>query len=105
MISLTDFEPLDSSQTHYQWRIDLFLLSRFVITEYYYRFALNMAGFTGWEMINAEELQDYVRQNGVSRVDEYVSSRLEDWKNVVVHFAVCGVSGSGKSTFINRIRG
>ena len=64
-----------------------------------------MAGLTGWEMINAEELKDYVEENGVSRVAEYVSSRLDDWRNVVVHFAVCGVSGSGKSTFINRIRG
>ena len=62
-----------------------------------------MAGLTGWEMINAEELKDYVEENGVSRVAEYVSSRLDDWRNVVVHFAVCGVSGSGKSTFINRI--
>ena len=64
-----------------------------------------MAGFTDWEMINAEELQDYVKKHGVSKVGEYVSSRLDDWKNVVVHFAVCGGSGSGKSTFINRIRG
>ena len=100
VISLTDFEPLDSSQSRYQWHIDLFLLSSFVIPKYY-RFVLNMAGFTSWEMINAEELQDYVEENGVSRVDEYVSGRLDDWRNVVVHFAVCGVSGSGKSTFIN----
>ena len=64
-----------------------------------------MAGFPGWEMINAEELKGYVEENGVSRVEEYVSSRLDDWRNVVVHFAVCGVSGAGKSTFINRIRG
>ena len=104
MISLTDFEPLNSSQTHYQWRIDLFLLSRFVITKYH-RFVLNMAGFTDWEMINPEELQDYVMQNGVCKVAEYVESRLDDWRNVVIQFAVCGVSGSGKSTFINRIRG
>ena len=104
MISLTDFEPLDSSQTHYQWRIDLFLLSRFVITKYY-RFVLNMAGFNDWEIINAEELQGYVMQNGVSKVAEYVASRLDDWRNVVVQFAICGVSGSGKSTFINRMRG
>ena len=41
-----------------------------------------MAGFTSWEMINAEELQDYVEENGVSRADEYVSSRLDDWRNV-----------------------
>ena len=104
MISPRDFEHLDSSQTRYQWHINLFILSSFVISKYY-RFVLNMAGFTGWEMINAEELKDYVEENGVSRVEEYVSSRLDDWRNVVVHFAVCGVSGAGKSTFINRIRG
>ena len=56
-------------------------------------------------MISAEELKDYVKQNGVSGVAEYVSSKLDDWKNVVIQFAVCGVSGAGKSTFINRIRG
>ena len=64
-----------------------------------------MAGFANWEMINAEELQEYVKEYGVSKVGNYVESRLEDWKNVVVQFAVCGISGSGKSTFINRIRG
>ena len=64
-----------------------------------------MAKFTGWETINTKELQDYVKQNGVSKVAEYVTNRLDDWKNVVVHFAVCGVSGAGKSTFINRMRG
>ena len=65
----------------------------------------NMAEFAGCEMINAKELQDYVEKNGVSRVGEYISSKLNDWQNVVVHFAVCGASGAGKSTFINRIRG
>ena len=64
-----------------------------------------MAGFTSWEMINAKELKDYVEKNGVSKVDKYESSRLDDWKNVAVQFVVCGVSGAGKSTFINRIRG
>ena len=64
-----------------------------------------MAKFTGWETINTKELQDYVKQNGVSKVAEYVTNRLDDWKNVVVHFAVCGVSGAGKSSFINRMRG
>ena len=39
-------------------------------------FVLNMAGFTFWETAHAEELQDYVKQNGVSRVDEYISRDL-----------------------------
>ena len=62
-----------------------------------------MAGFTGRKMFNAKEL-NYARQNGVSGVAEYISSKPHDWENVVIHFAVRGVSGAGKSTFINRIR-
>ncbi|CAH3132787.1 unnamed protein product [Pocillopora meandrina] len=64
-----------------------------------------MDDFKSWGMLSAEELRDYVEQNGVSRVAEYVTSKLDAWKNVVIQFAVCGVSGAGKSTFINRIRG
>ena len=64
-----------------------------------------MAEFTSWEMINSEELQDYVRENGVSGLAQYLSSRLDNWRNITMQFAVCGVSGAGKSSFINRIRG
>ena len=64
-----------------------------------------MADFTSWEMINSEELQDYVRENGVSGIAEFVSSRLDNWRNIIIQFAVCGVSGAGKSSFINCIRG
>ena len=104
LISLTDFEPLDSNQRRYQWHVDLFLLLRSV-NKKLYRFVLNMDDFKSWGMLSAEELRDYVEQNGVSRVSEYVTSKLDAWKNVVIQFAVCGVSGAGKSTFINRIRG
>ena len=64
-----------------------------------------MAGVNNWEMINSEELQDYVRENGVSGLAQYLSSRLDNWENITIQFAVCGVSGAGKSSFINRIRG
>ena len=64
-----------------------------------------MADYTSWEMINTEELKDYVRQHGVSKVGEYVSSKLDDWKKIVIHLAVCGASGAGKSSFVNRMRG
>ena len=72
------------------------------VTTKYHRFVLNMAEFTGRE---TKELQAHVEKYGVSKIGEYVSSKLDDWRNVVIHFAVCGVSGSGKSTFINRMRG
>ena len=63
-----------------------------------------MAEFTAWKMINPKELQDYVKENGVSGVAEYVSSRLHAWKNVEIQLsaAVCDVSGSGKSSFIQK---
>ena len=64
-----------------------------------------MAGVNNWEMINSEELQDYVRENGVSGLAQYLSSRLDNWENITIQFAVCGVSGAGKSSFINCIRG
>ena len=63
-----------------------------------------MAEFTAWKMINPKELQDYVKENGVPGVAEYVSSRLHGWKNVEIQLsaAVCDVSGSGKSSFIKK---
>lgn len=63
-----------------------------------------MAEFISDEMINARELQEYVKQNGVHGLAEFVSSKINDWKKTEIHFAVCGVSGSGKSSFINRMR-
>ena len=45
--------------------------------------------------------QLFLSKDEVKAAYEYVSGRLDDWRNVVVHFAACGVSGSGKSTFIN----
>ena len=63
-----------------------------------------MAEFSSDEMKNAEELQDYVRQHGVSGLAEHVSSKINDWKKTEIQFAVCGVSGSGKSSFINCVR-
>ena len=63
-----------------------------------------MAEFTAWKMIYPKELQDYVKQNGVSGVAEYVSSKLQAWKNVEIQLSICGVSGSGKSSFIKKKR-
>ena len=61
-----------------------------------------MAEFTAWKMIYPKELQDYVKQKGVSGVAEYVSSKLQAWKNVEIQLSVCGVAGSGKSSFIKK---
>ena len=63
-----------------------------------------MAEFRSDAMKNAEEFQDFVEKHGVSGLAEHVSSKLNDWKKTEIQFAVCGVSGSGKSSFINRVR-
>ena len=63
-----------------------------------------MAEFSSHAMKNAKGLQDFVEQHGVSGLAEHVSSKLNDWKKTEIQFAVCGVSGSGKSSFINRVR-
>ena len=58
-----------------------------------------------WELIYAEELQDYVDQNGVSDIEEFFKNKLERWRDIEVNIGITGDSGTGKSSFINSIRG
>ena len=54
---------------------------------------------------DCKDCKDYVKKNGVSGVKKFCIERLEKWKNVEIHFAITGDAGSGKSSFINAIRG
>jgi len=63
-----------------------------------------MAFMDDWEMIQMEELQEEVDENGVSNVEEFFKKRLERWREVEVNIAITGDSGTGKSSFINTIR-
>jgi septin family protein len=47
----------------------------------------------------------YVQQNGVSDIKEFLEKKLEGSKNVKIRFAITGKSGTGKSAFINAVRG
>ena len=47
----------------------------------------------------------YIDKNGVSGIDEFLTKKLNKWKNVKIRFAITGDSGTGKSAFINAIRG
>ncbi|CAB4036457.1 interferon-inducible GTPase 5-like, partial [Paramuricea clavata] len=47
----------------------------------------------------------YINKNGVSGIGEFLKKKLNEWKNVKIRFGITGDSGTGKSTFINAIRG
>lgn len=58
-----------------------------------------------WEFIYADEIRQHVDQNGVSGIEEFMKNKLDSWKEVEVHIGITGDSGTGKSSFINAIRG
>lgn len=56
-------------------------------------------------MITAEEHAHFMQQNGVAKVMNTQQADLTTGKTAqYIHFAVCGVSGAGKSSFLNSIR-
>ncbi|XP_060600896.1 T-cell-specific guanine nucleotide triphosphate-binding protein 2-like [Ruditapes philippinarum] len=44
-------------------------------------------------------------KNGLTGLKDLLSKDVESWKSTMVHIAVTGQSGTGKSSFINSIRG
>ncbi|XP_068722096.1 interferon-inducible GTPase 5-like [Montipora capricornis] len=58
-----------------------------------------------WELIYGDEVREYVEQDGVSHISDFLRSKLDKWTEVEVNIAVTGDSGTGKSSFINAIRG
>lgn len=63
--------------------------------------------FNGWQEVkakDAEEIEEYIEQNGVSNIHRLLKSKLCEWQEVEVSFGLTGDSGTGKSSFINTVR-
>ncbi len=46
-----------------------------------------------------------IQENDVSGNGEFLRKKLDQWKTVKIRFGIIGDSGTGKSSFINAIRG
>ena len=64
-----------------------------------------MGEFSESALIDIEELTKEIGKSGVRNIGEVLRKRLEKWRDEKVNIAVTGFTGSGKSSFINAIRG
>ena len=64
-----------------------------------------MDELSDWYYVDAEDFKEYAEKNGVSGLLEFCIERLEKWKDVEINFGITGDAGSGKSSFINAVRG
>ncbi|XP_028404317.1 interferon-inducible GTPase 5-like [Dendronephthya gigantea] len=54
---------------------------------------------------SGDELKELLQKNGITGIQQMMDERLKTWKDVIINLAILGDSGSGKSSFINAIRG
>jgi ribosome biogenesis GTPase A len=52
-----------------------------------------------------EETKKMIKKKGVEGAQIVMKEKLGEWKNVKIKFGVTGLSGAGKSSYINSIRG
>jgi len=65
---------------------------------------LKAAGFECLSKETSIEASDYVKNNGLEKLPQFMEDKLNAWKNVPLNLGIVGPSGTGKSTFMNRMR-
>jgi ribosome biogenesis GTPase A len=51
------------------------------------------------------EVKKAINEHGIKAAQEKITEKLGSWEHVDVRLAVIGTTGSGKSSFINTVRG
>ena len=60
---------------------------------------------SSFEQINMEDVPKQIQEHGLIGIEEFFRGKLEKWKDVEINIGVTGNAGSGKSSFINAMRG
>ncbi|XP_046843712.1 uncharacterized protein LOC124437827 isoform X2 [Xenia sp. Carnegie-2017] len=75
----------------------------------YFLNCLNHVIYKNKELTEVErrlaEATFHVKKYGLVDVDEFIRNQIESWENTEINLAITGDSGTGKSSFINSIRG
>ncbi|XP_030639314.1 interferon-inducible GTPase 5-like [Chanos chanos] len=60
-----------------------------------------------YENISSEikEIADLIKKSSPNETTQKMKTNFEDYKNVTLNIAITGMTGAGKSTFVNAIRG
>ncbi|XP_046843658.1 uncharacterized protein LOC124437776 [Xenia sp. Carnegie-2017] len=75
----------------------------------YFLYSLNCVIYGSRELSELEkrleEAKFHVNKYGLIDVDDFYQTQIDSWRNMKINIAVTGYTGTGKSSFINAVRG